>query len=149
MKMNKSIIRGCTYHDCVGSFSLRHGDDGAIHDNWIYGFEEETGGGSYNRTSAGPRLYGARHKIYNNTIQVNGNGGSRPSGTSLYESPPTLDSGDVAPGSTSNGHANIVGVLVEKNLLVKCGNPIMVTDNYGTAPTGIAESTTNVQNSGS
>jgi hypothetical protein len=145
MKMNKSIIRGCTYHNCVGSFSLRHGDDGAIHDCWIYGFEEETGGGSYNRTSAGPRLYGARHKIYNNTIQVNGNGGSRPSVTSLYESPLTLDSGDVAPGSTSNGHANIVGVLVEKNLLVKCGNPIMVVDNYGTAPTGIVRNNWIVQ----
>jgi hypothetical protein len=70
---------------------------------------------------------------------VNGNGGSRPSATSLFESPLTLDSGDVAPGSTSNGHANIVSVLVEKNLLVKCGNPIMVTDNYGTAPTGTVQ----------
>lgn len=136
MKMNNSVIRGNTYHNCVGSFCLRHGDDGAIHDNWIFGFEEETGGGSYNRTSAGPRLYGARHKIFNNTIQVNGNGGSRPSATSLFESPLTLDSGDVQPGTTSNGHANIVSVMVEKNLLVKCGNPIMVVDNYGTAPTG-------------
>lgn len=136
MKMNHSFIRGNTFHACVGSLSLRHGDDGGIHDNWVYGFEEEVGGGSYNRTSAGPRLYGARHYVHHNTVQVNGNGGSRPSATSLYESPLTLDSGDVAPGSTSNGHANIVGVLVEKNLLVKCGNPIMVVDNYGTAPTG-------------
>jgi hypothetical protein len=110
MKMNFSVIRGNTFHNCVGSLSLRHGDDGAIHDNWVFGFEEETGSGSYNRTSAGPRLYGARHHIHHNTIQVNGDGGSRPSATSLFESPLTLDSGDVAPGSTSNGHANIVNV---------------------------------------
>jgi hypothetical protein len=49
-------------------------------------------------------------RIHHNTIQVNGDGGSRPSATSLFESPLTLDSGDVAPGSTSNGHANLVGV---------------------------------------
>lgn len=136
MKMNNSVIRGNTFHACVGSLSLRHGDDGAIHDCWVFGFQEETGGGSYNRTSAGPRAYGARHHIHHNTIQVNGDGGSRPSATSLFESPLTLDSGDVAPGSTSNGHANLVDVLVESNLLVRCGRPIMITDNYSTAPTG-------------
>lgn len=136
MKMNWSTIRGNTFHNCVGSLSLRHGDDGEIAHNWVYGFQEETGTGSYNRTSAGPRLYGARHKVHHNTIQVNGNGGSRPSATSLFESPLTLDYGDVAPGSTSNQHANIVSCMVERNLLVKCGNPVVVTKNYSTAPTG-------------
>jgi hypothetical protein len=136
MKMNWSAIRGNTFHNCVGSLSLRHGDDGVIAHNWVYGFEEEVGTGSYNRTSAGPRIYGARHKVFNNTIQVNGNGGSRPSATSLFESPLTLDTGDVAPGSTSNAHANIVACMVEKNLLVKCGNPICSVDNYSTAPQG-------------
>jgi hypothetical protein len=81
-------------------------------------------------------MYGARHRVFNNTVQVNGNGGSRPSATALYESPLTIDSGDAAPGTTSNGHANVVAIMVENNLLVKCGNPIMVVDNYGTAPQG-------------
>lgn len=98
MKMNNSVIRGNTFHNCVGSVSLRHGNNGAIHDNWIYGFEQEAGTGSYNRTSAGPRMYGAGHQIHHNTIQVNGNGGTRPSATALFESPLTIDSGDVAPG---------------------------------------------------
>lgn len=136
MKMNWSRIRGCVFYECCGSASLRHGDDGEVNDCFFFGDKDIDGPQSYNRTSAGPRLYGARHKIYNNTIRVNGNGGSIPSATSMFETPLTLDSGDVAPGSTSNGHGNIVGVMVEKNLLVRCGNPIMVTDNYGTAPTG-------------
>lgn len=44
---------------------------------------------------------------------------------------------DPGTGGTSNGHQNVVNVNVYRNLLVKCGNPIMVTDNYGTAPTGL------------
>lgn len=144
-KMNWVSIRGNTFHNCVGSACLRHGDDGEIHDNHFYGFEEETGAGSYNRTSAGPRAYGARHHIHHNTVSVNGNGGSRPSATSLYESPLTLDEGDVAPGTTSNAHANLVDVMVENNLLVACGNPIMVTGNYSTPPTGTVRNNRIVQ----
>jgi hypothetical protein len=122
MKMNFSVIRGNTFHNCVGSLSCGTATTARSTTTGSSGSRRRPAA-AYNRTSAGPRRTGRGTKIHHNTIQVNGDGGSRPSATSLFESPLTLDSGDVAPGSTSNGHANLVGVTVENNLLVKCGQP--------------------------
>ena len=128
-KMNNGIIRGCTFLNCVGSASLRHGDGGRIHDCHFYGDAsaiDPTSGAT--RVTAGTRMYGRDHEIFNNTIRVRGNAN--------YERPILLDTGDVSPGSTSNGHANIINANVHDNLLVDCRAPIVVGDNYNTAPTG-------------
>lgn len=129
MKMNWATVRGCTFVDCVGGPSLRHGDDGEISDCWMVGDAAVTGTASTTvRTSAGVRGYGKRHNIHHNTIRVNG--------TSNYERPILLDYGDTAPSTTSNGHAYVQDWTVTSNLLVKCGDGIVVGKNYSTAPSG-------------
>jgi hypothetical protein len=129
MKMNNAQIRGCTFINCVGSASLRHGDFGRIHDCHFYGDAAATDpSNGATRVSAGTRSYGRGHEIHHNTIRVRGNAN--------YERPILIDTGDVAPGTTSNGHANNVDINVHDNLLVDCRAPIVVGDNYSTAPTG-------------
>jgi hypothetical protein len=128
-KQNNGIIRGCTFLNCVGSASLRHGDFGRINDCHFYGDAAATDPSSgATRVSAGTRSYGRGHEIDHNTIRVRGNAN--------YERPILIDTGDVAPGTTSNGHANNVSINVHDNLLVDCRAPIVVGDNYSTAPTG-------------
>lgn len=124
MKMNNGRIRGCTFVDHVGSISLRHGDFSKIHD--CYMVSDQVANGT--RHGAGTRMYGRGHEIHHNTIRVKGGAN--------FERPILIDTGDVAPGTTSNGHANVVDCDVHHNLLVDCESPIVVGDNYNTAPTG-------------
>ena len=129
-KMNYSTCRGSTFVDCVGSPVFRHGNDGEIHDCYMVGDKSVVSPSGSTRTSAGFRGYGRGHKVHHNTIRVNG--------TANYERPLILDGGDTSPDALSNGHANVVGWDVYRNLLVKCGAPIVIGANYGTPPSGCA-----------
>lgn len=128
MKMNYATVRGNTFVNCAGGPSLRHGDDGEISHNYFVGDVALTSSTGAPVSSAGVRGYGRRHNIHHNTIRVNG--------TANYQRPILMDYGDTAPGTTSNGHAYLQDWKVAHNLLVKCGDGIVVGKNYDTAPTG-------------
>ena len=137
MKMNKSVIRGNTFWNHVGSASLRHGDDGQIvHNNFRSNHKVDGTGssGTSTRCAAGGRLYGRGHRFANNTVWVMD---GQP--TQKFERPFLADTGDVAPGTTSNQHANVVDLVCADNLFFRCGNgggPIFDGENFGERATG-------------
>ncbi len=114
---------GHTARECIGSFSIRHGDDNFHQD--CYAFGPATGA---NGTKAGGyRVYGKRNKIrwcYGENL----NGDS-------YESFMTLDGGDTT--SPTNAHQAIVGGDFSNNLAVNCTTGIVVGEHYSIAPSGI------------
>jgi hypothetical protein len=129
MKMNNSVIRGNTFWNHVGSASLRHGDNGQIvHNNFRSNHQAGT------HCAGGGRLYGKGHRFASNTVWVMD---GKP--TQKHERPFLADSGDVAPGTTSNGHAYVQDLVCEDNLFYRCGNaggPIFDGENYSVRATG-------------
>ena len=129
MKMNNSVIRGNTFWNHVGSASLRHGDNSQIvHNNFRSNHEAGT------HCAGGGRLYGKGHRFASNTVWVMD---GKP--TQKHERPFLADSGDVAPGTTSNGHAYVQDLVCEDNLFYRCGNgggPVFDGENYSVRATG-------------
>lgn len=94
-KSCKNIYRYNTFIDCRGSqLTLRHGNDCEIYQNYLSGTD-------------GIRIFGDRHKVYenfleNNTIGINiGNGG-----------------GEVADGAAMTSHDRPDDCVIHKNILV-------------------------------
>jgi hypothetical protein len=140
MKMNKSVIRGNTFWNHVGSASLRHGDDGQIvHNNFRSNNKVEGTGsaGTSTRCAGGGRLYGKGHRFASNTVWVMDG-----APTQKFERPFLADSGDVAPGTTNNGHAHVQDLMCEDNLFYRCGNgggPIFDGENFSVRATGTVQ----------
>ena len=86
------------------------------------------------RCAGGGRLYGKGHRFASNTVWVMD---GKP--TQKHERPFLADSGDVEPGTTSNGHAYVQDLVCEDNLFYRCGNgggPVFDGENYSVRATG-------------
>lgn len=127
-KMNKSTCRGSTVVNAAGNPCFRHGNDGQFHDNYVVGDVTLTNATGSAVSSGGFRGYGRGHYVHHNTFRVNGTGN--------FQRPLLLDGGDVDPSTLSSSHAYVQNWIVEKNLLVKCGNAITIGKNYPTPPSG-------------
>jgi hypothetical protein len=138
MKMNRSVIRGNTFWNHVGSASLRHGDGGQIVDNNFRSNSQATDPGGGQHCGAGGRLYGRGHQFSRNTVWVMDGLPTR-----NFERPFVADTGDVEPGTTSNKHAFVVDLVCADNLFFRCGNgggPIFDGKNHsGDRATGTVQ----------
>lgn len=101
IKSCKDTVRYNTILRSQGTVSLRHGDGSVVHDNYFLG-DEKAGTG-------GIRIYGRKHKIYNNYFE--GLMGYR------WDAAITLTNGDTDSGSVS-AHWRIDDLLISHNTLV-------------------------------
>jgi hypothetical protein len=103
VKCNKNTIAHNTFVRCLGTVSLRHGNETVIEGNFFFGEGIEGTGGV--------RIYGSNHKIINNFFQgLNG---------TKWDAPITLTQGDVESTSTSlSSHYRIENALVANNTLI-------------------------------
>lgn len=114
---------GHTVQNCIGSLSIRHGDNNFHKDCYVFGPATGAGG----TKAGGARVYGKNNEISNMYFQdLNG---------SSYESTLTIDGGDTS--SPDAGHQNVVGGKFTNNLAVNCTTPIVIGEHYTTAPAGI------------
>ena len=125
---------GHTVRECVGSLSIRHGDDNFHQDFYMFGSTT----GANGTKSGGARVYGKRNKIrYGYMQDLNG---------SSYESTMTIDGGDTS--SPTNGHQNVVGGTFADCLAVNCATGVVLGEHYATAPSGITVKGWRLVNSG-
>jgi hypothetical protein len=123
IKANKVESWGHTVNNCIGTLSIRHGDDNFHQDCYVFGPATGSGGTG----AGGARVYGKRNKIrYCYFKGLNG---------TSYESTLTIDGGDTT--SPTNGHQAVVGGEFSNNLGVDCATAIVIGEHYSIAPSGI------------
>lgn len=123
IKSCKVASWGHKTEECIGSLSIRHGDNNYHRDFYMFGPATGAGG----TKSGGARVYGKGNDISFGYFQdLNG---------SSYESTMTIDGGDTS--SPTNGHQNVVGGNFSNNLGVNCATGIVIGEHYSTAPSGI------------
>lgn len=134
IKSGKVQSWGHTVQECVGSLSIRHGDNNFHRDCYMFGSTTGAGG----TKSGGSRVYGKNNDIsYMYWQDLNG---------SSYESTLTIDGGDTA--TSTNGHQNVVGGNFSNNLAVNCATGVVIGEHYSTAPSGITVKDNDFVNSG-
>ena len=114
IKSCKDTVRYNTILRSQGTVSLRHGDGSVVHDNYFLG-DGKAGTG-------GVRIYGRKHKIYNNYFE--GLMGYR------WDAAITLTNGDTDSGSVS-AHWRIDDLTISHNTLVNNYSNIEI--GYGKA----------------
>ena len=123
VKANKVESWGHTIQNCIGSLSIRHGDNNFHKDCYVFGPATGAGG----TKAGGARVYGKNNEISHMYFQdLNG---------TSYESTLTIDGGDTT--AADSGHQNVVGGKFANNLAVNCATPIVIGEHYTTAPAGI------------
>ncbi len=131
IKSCSDTVRFNTFRRCLGTLSLRHGNNSVVEGNFIFGdgktglFEGSTIG------CGGIRVYGMNHKIFNNYME--GLTGSK------WDAACTITNGDVTNTSTSlTSHFIPENILFNFNTLVNNVSNIEIGfDNnasYGKAP---------------
>lgn len=117
VKCNKNTIAHNTFRRCMGTLSLRHGNESTVEGNFFFGEGVEGTGGV--------RFYGSDHVIINNYFQDL-------TGTK-WDAPITLTYGDADEGSTGlTKHFRIERALIANNTLVNNNHGIEVGyDNTG------------------
>jgi hypothetical protein len=131
VKSNCDTIRNNTFRRCLGTISLRQGNNSVVEGNFVFG-EGKTAifdGGIIG--CGGVRIYSLNHKIYNNYFE--GLTGSK------WDAACTLTNGDVTNASTSlSSHFLPENIVFSNNTLINNVSNIEIGfDNnsaYGKAP---------------
>ncbi len=131
VKSNCDTVRNNTFRRCLGTISLRQGNNSVVTGNYMFGegktavFESSTIG------CGGVRVYGLNHKIYNNYFEgLTGN---------KWDAACTLTNGDVTNTSTSlSSHFLPENIVFTNNTLINNVSNIEIGFNnngeYGKAP---------------
>lgn len=131
VKSNCDTVRYNTFRRCLGTISLRQGNNSVVAGNFVFGegktavFDGSTIG------CGGVRVYGLNHKIYNNYFE--GLTGSK------WDAACTLTNGDVTNTSTSlSSHFLPENIVFTNNTLINNVSNIEIGFNnngeYGKAP---------------
>jgi len=131
LKSCKDTVRYNTFRRCVGTVSLRQGNNSVVEGNFFFGENKTTLFGTETIGCGGVRIYGMNHKIINNYFE--GLTGDK------WDAACTITNGDVTNTSTSNSsHFLAENVLFAFNTLVNNKSNIEVGfDNngaYGLSP---------------
>jgi hypothetical protein len=117
VKTDSNVLRHNTFKNCLGSLSLRFGDNHEVYGNIFYGDDTEN-----NEETGGIRLYGKNQKIYNNYFyNLTGQ-------TSTHRMPLVID------GGGSGDHSKVEDSFIAFNTIVDCYYGIGVGMNYSSAP---------------
>lgn len=131
LKSCKDTVRYNTFRRCVGTVSLRQGNNSVVEGNFFFGENKTTVFNSETIGCGGVRIYGMNHKIINNYFE--GLTGDK------WDAACTITNGDVTNTSSSNSsHFLAENVVFAFNTLVNNKSNIEVGfDNngaYGLAP---------------
>ncbi|MDD4971482.1 MAG: chondroitinase-B domain-containing protein [Paludibacter sp.] len=131
LKSCKDTVRYNTFRRCVGTVSLRQGNNSVVEGNFFFGENKTTLFGTETIGCGGVRIYGMNHKIINNYFE--GLTGDK------WDAACTITNGDVTNASSSNSsHFLAENVVFAFNTLVNNKSNIEVGfDNngaYGLAP---------------
>ena len=131
VKSNCDTVRNNTFRRCLGTISLRQGNNSVVSGNFVFGQEKTAifDGGTIG--CGGVRVYGLNHKIYNNYFE--GLTGSK------WDAACTLTNGDVTNASTSlSSHFIPENIVFSNNTFVNNVSNIEIGFNnngeYGKAP---------------
>jgi hypothetical protein len=126
IKANNVESWGHTVENCVGSLSIRHGDNNFHRDCYVIG----PATGASGKKAGGARVYGKNNDVsFCHFEDLNGSG---------FESTLTIDGGDTS--SPTNDHQNVVGGTFTNNVGVNCATAIVIGEHFGTAPKDITVS---------
>lgn len=131
LKSCKDTVRYNTFRRCVGTVSLRQGNNSVVEGNFFFGEGKTTLFGTESIGCGGVRIYGLNHKIINNYFE--GLTGDK------WDAACTITNGDVTNTSSSNSsHFLAENIVFAFNTLVNNKSNIEVGfDNngaYGLAP---------------
>jgi len=131
LKSCKDTVRYNTFRRCVGTVSLRQGNNSVVEGNYFFGENKTTLFNTETIGCGGVRVYGMNHKIINNYFE--GLTGDK------WDAACTITNGDVTNTSTSNSsHFLAENIVFAFNTLVNNKSNIEVGfDNngaYGLAP---------------
>jgi len=131
LKSCKDTVRYNTFRRCVGTVSLRQGNNSVVEGNFFFGENKTTLFGTETIGCGGVRVYGMNHKIINNYFE--GLTGDK------WDAACTITNGDVTNTSTSNSsHFLAENTVFAFNTLVNNKSNIEVGFNnngaYGLAP---------------
>jgi len=124
IKTSYNTIRNNTFHNSLGSVSIRFGTGTEVSGNFFIG--DENNQNVFGNDLGGIRAYGSQHKIYNNYFQgLTGNS---------YRIPILLDSGDTTDSTGGDGHQRATDCEVVHNTIVDCAWGIALGLNYSLTP---------------
>lgn len=141
-KSGKNKYYNNTFRDYHGSLTLRHGNNCEVYDNFFFA--------NNNHTSAGIRVIGEGHLIYNNYIEgVN----SRKENGSLSGATGGINITNGLPDSPLNGYYQVKNAKIVNNTFVNCDYAIRlgttVKDNLTLVPYNVVISNNIMLNSSS
>lgn len=126
VKTAANTLRYNTFKNSMGSLSVRFGFDTEVYGNYFFGEGASTIYTDPNYQTGGIRIYGLRHKIYNNYMQ-------NLTGTT-WRQPILLDNGDTD-GTTGDKHQRPQNVEIVNNTLVNnLGSLAIGSTNYTSKP---------------
>ncbi len=124
IKTSNNVIRYNTFLNNLGSVSVRFGTRTDVYGNFFFANDQNEN--AFPNDTGGVRVYGSRHRIYNNYFQ--GLTGRR------FRAPIIVDGGDTSDSSGGDGHERPTDVEVVNNTLIDCTFGIGVGTNYSLAP---------------
>jgi len=122
MKTSKNVVRYNTFLNCMGSVTIRFGSETSVHGNYFFGTGASAKPTDPNYQTGGVRVYGTRHKVYNNYMEGL-------TGLS-YRLPILIDSGDTQDSSNGDGHQRSTEVEVTHNTIVNAAGGIHVGSSH-------------------
>lgn len=126
VKTSNNVIRHNTFRNSFGSLSIRFGTGTEVYGNFFFGEGASAAVSDPNYQTGGIRVYGTRHRIYNNYMQGL-------TGTS-WRLPILIDAGDSDSPGTS-GHQRPQYVEVTNNTVVNSAGGIQLgSSNYSSQP---------------
>ncbi len=113
-----------TFRDYSGSLTLRHGDNCEVYGNFFFG--------ESNYSSAGIRVIGEGHRVYNNYIQdMNSRKLNSDGSTSGSNATGGINISNGRPNTALNGYYQVRDAYIVNNTLVNCDLGIRVGTNVG------------------